>query len=120
MLSVLIAVVVVGDIVVMMRYWSVALDKLVHRNDAKLVPLDLLVQVVGLEFSENLNHCPLELGFRHQLFVVGCRKSFLFDLNSLDSLHLVLDDIHSFLLCHELSLQLHDFFKLLLIRLIKD
>jgi len=52
-----------------------------------LVSLDLLVDVEGLEFGQNLDNCLLEFSSDHQSFIVGGCKSLLSDLNSMNWLH---------------------------------
>ena len=84
--------------------WCVVLDKLGNWDDALSVPLDLLIEMVGLKLCQDLDHCSLQSGSSHQSFVIWSSKSLLSNLNSLDWLHSVLDLV--VLLAHEVSLGL--------------
>lgn len=83
--------------------WLIALDEFIERDDALLVSLDLLVEMVCLEHGQDFDNGPLEASTSHQAFVVVGGKSLFKDLDSLDGLHPVLDHIDTSLLCHELS-----------------
>lgn len=75
-----------------------------------LVPLDLLINVIGLDLSKNLNNSLLQPSLSHQLFIIWSSKSLLSNLNPLNWLHLIPDLI--ILLGHELSI--HIFIKIII------
>ena len=82
--------------------WVVVFHKLRDWNHTMLVSLDLLIDVVSLQFDEDLNNSSLHSCLSHQRFIIRSSKSFLADLDLLDWLHSI---SHLLVLsCHELAL----------------
>ena len=69
----------------------VILHKSVNLDNAVLVTLDLLINVIGLNLGQDFDHCLLEAGSCHQLDVVRCCESFISDFDLLDRLHAIAD-----------------------------
>ena len=63
----------------------------VNLNYTMFISLDLLINVVGLYLCQNLNDSLLEASPSHQRGVVWRRKSFLSNLDLLDSPHAITD-----------------------------
>jgi hypothetical protein len=88
---------------VVLEHFIVVLHELLDGDQTVFVAVDPLLNMVRLQFGQNLNHRLLQPCLRHQLLVVGSRESFFPDLNSLDGPHLVPHLV--VLLGHELPAQ---------------
>ncbi len=64
-----------------------ALDKLSHWDDAVLVPLDLLVDVVRLQLRQDLYNGLLPPRLSHQQLVVWSGEPLVLDSDRVDGLH---------------------------------
>lgn len=81
---------------------GIVFDELGYWNDALLISLHPLEEVISLQFGQYLDDSSLHPGSGHQCGVTWCCKSLLSDLNSLDCFHPVLDLVTQ--LSHELTL----------------
>lgn len=70
---------------------GVALHEVSDVDDAVLVPLDLLLDVVGLQLCQNLNHRLLQSRLRHQSLVSRSCEPLLPNFDSLNGSHPIPD-----------------------------
>ena len=94
-----------GFVIVEFNDGLVLLDELTDWDDAILISLDPLIEMICLQLRENLDDSSLHSGLGHQWLVVRGGETLLSDLNSLNWFHSISDLV--VLAGHELASRHH-------------